>query len=247
MAVAAVASVAVLSAVATADTGAGGTQWDFEVTPNKAGMPSKSHSIGKPAKKGDDGKYIAPKVQIFGFPKGSKVDTTALKQCGLTPSEVGRGEECPKNTLLGDGSANVVVGQSATTTGTELIAEFTAYNQKNKILFIFQTCGEGTGPGTGTDCAPAGPPNIVVGNWSGLKTQPKLRVPTPQNLLDIGVIIIRFELFTDKHVVKKKGKVVKSYIFNPTKCTKKGWATFDQATYVDGSKQTIKDSQKCKA
>ena len=253
MAVAAAVAVAGFSVVATADEGVAGTSWDFELNPSKTGKPAASHSIGKPAKKGDDGKYIAPKKQIFGFPKGSSVNTKALPRCKLTPSEVGGGEQCPKKTLLGDGSANVIVGQSATNDGTELVAEFEAYNQKNKILFIFQTCGEKdgapTGPGTGEDCQPAGPPNIVVGTWKDYKTFPKLHVPTPQSLLDIGVIIIRFELFTDKHTktVKRNGRrVLISYVLTPKKCTRGKWKTFDKANYVDRTKQTIKDVTLCK-
>ena len=243
-AVAAVAAVSALAISAGANPGEAGTSWDFEVTPNKVNKSAKSHSLGRPAKEAGGGRYIAPTVQTFGFPRGSRVDTRALPYCKLTASEVGGGEECPGKTLLGDGSANVIVGQTATSAGTELVAEFTAYNQKNKILFLFQTCGAGTGPGTGSECEPAGPPNIVEGVWSGIKRAPKLRVETPDSLLDIGVIIIRFELFTDNHTRKVKGERV-SYVRTPKKCKGK-WKTYDKAEYVDGSSQTIRDAQKCK-
>lgn len=248
MAIVAVVAVAGFSVTSSADKGQAGTEWTFDLTPNRTNVAAASHSVGVPAKKGADGKYVAPKKQIFGFPKGSSVDTTALPQCKKTASDVGRGDDCPNNTLLGDGSANVVVGQSATSNGTPLAAEFTAFNQKNKILFKFQTCGQGTGPGTGKDCAEAGPPNIVMGTWKDITTQPKLHVPTPQSLLDIGVIITRFELFTRKHTktVKVDGKkVVKSYVITPARC-KGSWSTFDKATYVDGTSQTIKDTTTCR-
>lgn len=247
MAVAAVVAVAGFAVYASADNGEAGTKWEFSVKPNKVNKAASSHSLGFPAKE-VDGKHIAPKSQDFVFPKGSQVDTTALAQCKLTPSDVGRGEDCPKNTALGRGSAITLVGESDTSEGTELNSEFSAWNQKNKILFIFQPCGEGTGPGTGKDCEPAGSRIVIIGNWSKTKTQPTLRVPTPQNLLDIGITIVKFELFTDNHTktVRKKGKkVLVAYVLTPKTC-KGSWETFDRATYVDGSKQSIKDTQKCK-
>jgi hypothetical protein len=45
--------------------------------------------------------------------------------------------------------------------------------------------------------------------------------------------------------VKKNGKIVKSYIFTPPTCGGK-WKTFDEATYTDGTSQTIPDSTGCK-
>ena len=250
MAIAAAVVVSGFAVVASADKGQAGTEWTFDVTPNRTSVAAATHSVGRPAKKGSDGKYIAPKKQIFGFPVGSSVDWTALPICTKTPSDVGRGDDCPKKTLLGDGSANVIVGQSATSNGTELVAVFTAYNQKGKILFKFQTCGEGTGPGKPKPCEEAGPPNIVIGTWKDAKKAPKLHVPTPQSLLDIGVIIIRFELFTRKHTrtvtARASGtKVVKSYVITPAKC-KGSWTTYDKATYTDGSSQTIKDTTACR-
>lgn len=249
------------SVVASAGEGESGTSWDFSAKPNKVKKPAKTHSLIEPSKVDDQGTadksddvYTPTAKTTINFPKGASVDTSALGRCGLTPSDVGRGEECPGKSRLGDGAAvSVVGGQPVGSSGqrrggSQVNATIEAYNQKGKILFIVQPCGTGTGPTTGNDCQPAGSPIVLQGKWSKVATKPKLVVPTPQGLLAIGIVIIRFELNTDKHTktVKKDGKeVLKSFTFTPETCKGK-WKTTASANYVDGTSQTIKDSQKCR-
>ena len=67
-------------------------------------------------------------------------------------------------------------------------------------------------------------------------------------LLAIGVVIIRFELNTDKHTktTRVRGReVLQSFVFTPDTCGGK-WKTQAKAQYSDGTTQTIKDDQSCK-
>jgi len=260
-AIAAAVAIAGFSALALGNAGDGNTSWDFTLKPNKVKKAASSNSLVFPSKvddqgtadKSDDVWTPASKNKIS-FPKGTSIDTGALKQCKLTASDVGAGEQCPANTSLGDGSAVVVVGGTAVGTsgqrqgGTFLNATIDAFNQKKTILMIVQPCAPNTGPTSGQDCQPAGDPTVLEGTWAKVATSPKLTVPTPQSLLAIGVVVQRFELQIDKHTktVKKNGKkVLRSFTFTPDTCGGK-WKSNDKASYVDGTSQTIKDSQKCK-
>lgn len=259
-AVAVAVAVSGFSVLATANEGDAGTSWNFKFKPNKVKKPGSSNSLIEPSKIDDQGTadtsddvYTPTEKTTIIFTKGSSVDTGALKRCKLTPSDVGRGEECPGKSRLGDGAAVSVVGgadigNGQRRGGSQVNATIEAFNQKGKILFIVQPCGTGTGPTTGTDCAPAGPPIVLQGTWKNVAKQPKLIVPTPDSLLAIGVVIVRFQLTTDKHTktVKKDGKrLLRSYVITPKVCKGK-WATKAKANYSDGTKQTIKDTQKCK-
>jgi hypothetical protein len=214
-------------------------------------LPSKIDDQGT-ADRSDD-VYTATERTTIVFPKTSSVDTAALARCKLTPSDVGRGEECPGKTRLGDGEAISVVGGTPIGNGqrrggTDVNATIEAFNQKGKILFIVQPCGSGTGPTTGRDCEPAGSPIVLQGTWSNVTTKPKLVVPTPPGLLAIGVVIVRFELTTDKHTKTKRvrGKrVILSFATTPNKCGG-NWKSSAKAEYADGSTQTIPDTDKCR-
>ena len=249
-----------LSAIAFGAAGQSNTSWDFTFKPNKVNKPGSSNSLIEPSKIEDQGTadrsddvYTPTEKTTIIFTKGSRVDTSALKRCGLTPSDVGRGEECPNNTRLGDGEAVSVVGGTPTGNnqrrgGTDVNATIDAFNQKGKILFIVQPCGAGTGPTTGSPCSPAGSPIVLQGTWSKVDTKPTLVVPTPPGLLSIGVVIVRFQLTTDKHTktVRQDGKeVLKSFVFSPKECGGT-WKTQAKAQYSDGTSQTINDTQSCK-
>jgi hypothetical protein len=256
---AAVAAVGV-TALAGATAGQSNTSWDFKLKPKKVNRAASSVSLIEPSKIDNQGTadtsddvYTPTERTTIVFPKGSSVDTSALARCGLTPSDVGRGEECPNRTRLGDGEAVSVVGGTETGNnqrrgGSKVNATIDAFNQKGKILFIVQPCGGGTGPTTSRPCEPAGSPIVLQGTWSNVKRKPKLVVPTPPGLLDIGVVIIRFKLNTDKHTrtVRRRGnRVLKSFVFTPRTCGGK-WKTKASAQYSDGTSQTIKDDQSCK-
>lgn len=256
---AAVAAVAV-TALAGATEGQSGTSWDFKLKPNKVKKAGSSNSLIEPSKIDNQGTvdssddvYTPTERTTIIFPRGSSVDTGALARCKLTPSDVGRGENCPGRTKLGDGAAVSVVGGTPTGNnqrmgGSRVNATIDAYNQKGKILFVVQPCGAGTGPTTSRDCQPAGSPIVLQGTWSKVKTRPTLVVPTPPGLLAIGVVIVRFELNTDKHTktTRVRGKrVLRSFVFTPSTCGGK-WKTQARAQYSDGTSQTIKDNQKCR-
>ena len=249
------------TALAGATAGQSGTSWDFRLKPNKVKRAASSRSLIEPSKVDDQGTadtsddvYTPTEKTTIIFPRGSSVNTKALARCGLTASDVGRGEECPNRTKLGDGAAVSVVGGTPTGTGgqrqggSRVNATIEAYNQKGKILFIVQPCESGTGPTTGTDCRPAGSPIVLQGTWSKVTTKPTLVVPTPPGLLAIGVVIIRFELNTDKHTKTtrvRRREVLQSFVFTPDTCGGK-WKTQAKAQYSDGTTQTIKDDQSCK-
>jgi hypothetical protein len=260
-ALAAAVAVAGFSALALGNAGEGNTSWDLALKPNKVKKPASINAVIFPSKVDDNGTadasddlWTPASKNTIVLPKGSSLDTSAAARCKLTASEVGAGEQCPAKTRVGDGSATVVVGGTPEGTGgkrrggSELNATIEAFNKKTSLLLIVQPCGTGTGPGTGQDCQPAGDPTTLEGTWSKVTTKPTLAVPTPQSLLAIGVVVKRLELNTDKKTktVKKNGKeVLKSLVLTPEDCGGK-WKSQDNAKYVDGSSQTIKDTQKCK-
>ena len=259
-AITAAVTVAGFSVIATAGQGEAGTSWDFSFKPNKVERPAKSNSLIEPAKVDDQGTedtsddvYTPTEKTTIIFTRGSSVDTSALARCKLTRSDVGRGEDCPDKTKLGDGAAVSVVGgddagEGKRQGGSKLNGTIDAYNQKGKILFVVQPCAPGTGPTTDSPCAPAGSRVVLQGTWSKVTTRPTLVVPTPPGLISLGLVIARFQWTTDKHTktVKVKGKeVLKSYVFTPEECGGK-WKSKAKANYTDGTSQTIKDSQKCR-
>jgi len=260
-ALAAAVAVAGFAVISQAGTGEGNTSWDFSIKPNKVKKAAASDSLVRPSKVDDQGTadtdddvWTPASKNTISFPKGSSIDTGAMPRCKLTASEVGGGQQCPNKTRLGDGEAVVVVGGTPIGSGgkrqggSKLNATIEAFNQKSTILMIVQPCGPNTGPGSGQDCQPAGDPTVLQGTWSKVATHPKLAVPTPQSLLAVGIVVETFHLVTDKHTktVKQKGKeVLRSFLFSPEECGGK-WKSQDKANYVDGTSQTIKDSQKCK-
>ena len=260
-AVAVAVAVAGLSALALGNAGEGNTSLELSLKPNKVKKPAIIDAALKPSKVDDQGTadesddiWTPASKNAISFAKGSSIDTSALKRCGLTASDVGRGEQCPAKTRVGDGSAVVVVGGTAIGTGgqrqggSKLNATIDAFNKKSSIFLVVQPCGPGSGPGTSQDCQPAGEPTVLEGKLAKVATHPKLTVVTPQSLLSVGIVIETFKLTTDKKTktVKKNGKkVLKSFVFTPDTCGGK-WKTQDKASYVDGTSQTIKDTQKCK-
>ena len=248
------------SVLAIANEGEGGTSWNLDLKPNKVKKPAELHTVVEPSKVDDQGTadtsddvWTPASENKIILPKGSSVDTSARARCKLSPSEVAQGSNCPENTNVGDGAATAVAGGTAVGTngqrrgGTEVQNTIDAFNTKNSLMLVLTVCGGGTGPGTGTPCAPV-TRVVLEGTWSKVATHPTLTVPTPPGLLDVGIVVKRFELNTGKYTktVKKDGKeVLKSLVLTPEDCGGK-WKSQDKAKYVDGTSQTIKDSQKCK-
>jgi hypothetical protein len=260
-AVAAAVVVVGVSALAFGNAGEAGTSWELTLKPNKVKKSASFVAIVEPSKVDDQGTsdtsddvWTPASKNTIVTPKQTAIDTSALKRCALTASDVGRGEQCPGKSRAGEGEAKVIVGGTPIGTagkrqgGSTLNATIEAFNKKSSLLLIVQPCGPGTGPTTNEECDPAGDPTVLEGKWSKVASHPKLAVPTPQSLLQIGVVIQRFELDVDEHskTVKQNGKeVLKSFALTPEECGGK-WKSQDQAKYVDGTSQTIKDTQKCK-
>ena len=251
------------SVIANAGQGEAGTSWDLTLKPNRVEKPAKIHAVLMPAKVDDQGTadrsddvYGSTEKNTIIFTRGSSVDTSALPRCKVPASDVGRGEQCPRKTRVGDGSASVVVGgtnvgEGKRQGGTDLNAVIEVFNTKRKLLIVVQACAPGTGPTPDNPDAPcdeAGTPQVIEGNWSKVATRPKLSIPTPQSLTDVGIVIRRVDLFTEKHTktVNEDGKeVLRSFVFTPETCGGK-WKSSLTSEYSDGTSQTIKDSQKCR-
>jgi hypothetical protein len=260
-ALAAAVAVGSFAALSQGNAGEDGTSLDLALKPNKVTKPAGIDVVLFPSKVDDQGTadtsddvWTPASKNTIVLPKNSAVDTSATARCKLTASEVGSGEQCPKKTRVGDGAAIVVVGGEPVGTdgqrrgGNKLNATIDVFNKKSSLLLLVQTCGPGTGPTTTQECQPAGPPTVLEGKWSKVATKPTLAVPTPESLFQLGVIIQRFALVTDKKTktVKQDGKeVLKSLVFTPEACGGK-WKSHDDGKYVDGTSQTIKDTQKCK-
>jgi hypothetical protein len=258
-AIAAAVVVVGVSALAFGNAGEPGTALDFALKPNKVKKAAKINTVVQPSKVDDQGTsdtsddvWTPASKNTIILPKGSSIDTSARARCKLSPSEVAQGSDCPANTKVGDGSATAVTGVAEGSNGQvrgddEVNNTIEAFNTKKTLMLVLTVCGTGTGPGTDNPCAPV--TRIVLeGTWQKVATHPKLVVVTPQGLIDIHVVIKRFELNTDKHTktVKQNGKeVLKSLVFSPEECGGK-WKAQDKVQYVDGTSQTIKDTQKCK-
>lgn len=253
-------AVAGFSALALGNAGDAGTSWDLALKPNKVKKAARIDAVIEPSKVDDQGTadesddvWTPSSKNTLIFTRGSSVDTGALARCKLTATEVGQGANCPEKTRVGDGAAVALTGGDPVGTngqrrgGNEQNSTVDAFNQKGKLLLVLTVCGSGTGPTTPNPCAPV-TRVVLEGTWSKVATRPTLSVPTPPGLIALGVVVKRLELNTDKHTktVKQQGKeVLKSFVFTPEECGGK-WKSQARAQYVDGSSQTIKDSQKCK-
>ncbi|HYH57929.1 MAG TPA: hypothetical protein VD790_01740 [Thermoleophilaceae bacterium] len=254
--------------LATADEGQDGTEWTFSFGTEKTARATTSSSLIKPAKVDDNGTpedesddvFTPPSKTTINFTKGSSINTAALARCKFDASDVGGGEQCPNKTRVGSGAAKSRLGGEAVGNdgkrrgGTEINATIDAFNKKKSILFVIQPCGVGTGPSTGTDCQLGLDPIVLEGQWKNVDKAPKLIVKTPKSLLQGGVVITEFALDTKKKTKKKtvkidgeKQQVVLSFATSPSKCKNNKWKSSALENYVDGSKQTIKDSQTCDA
>ena len=259
-AIAAAVAIAGLSALALGNAGDAGTSWNLDLKPNKVKKAAEIHAVVEPSKVDDQGTadtsddvWTPASKNTIILPKQSSVDTSARARCKLSPSEVARGRNCPNKTKVGEGEAIAVTGGTPVGSngqrrgGSETGSTIDAFNTKKTLMLVLTVCGGGTGPGTSTPCAPV--TRIVLeGTWSKVATRPTLVVPTPQGLLDVGIVVKRFALDTDKHTktVKQNGKeVLKSLVFTPEECGGK-WKSQVKAEYVDGTSQTIKDTQKCR-
>jgi len=242
--------------LAIADAGPQHTSWTFTFSAHKPALATGSNSIIEPSKRDDKGTadpaddhYTPTAKTVVKFPAGSSIDTGVLARCTVSASDVQRGSKsCPSKTTIGSGLANSVLGQPDQGGGTDIVAPIHAYNRKSGILFVVDPCSPGTGPGKDKPCEPIPGGRVVLeGKWSKVTTLPTLTVPTPPALLQGGVIITRFQLKTNKKTkkVRVNGKtVIRSYATTPGKCKGK-WKSSATATYQDGTKVTIPDSQVC--
>ena len=250
-AVVAAVSVVGYTVLAVADDGPENTSWTFSFKPAKKGKPAKTDSVIEPAKRDEQGTpddesddtYTATKKTVITFPAGSAFDTSVPPRCKKTASQVAadRGASCSK-AQVGTGIANSVIAKPGEPKTGSPNATIKAYNTKNGIYFLIQPCQGGTNP-----CSPLGPPFVLVGTLKK-GTSPTLTVPTPSNLLALNIVITKFQLIT-KNITKTRRingrKVILAYVTTPSKCKGGKWNSKATATYTDGSKLTIKDSQVC--
>jgi hypothetical protein len=248
-AVAAALAIGGFAAFAIANSGQQGTSLDFTFSKTGKNKPTGSNTVLVPAKRDtkgtsdeSDDHLNAPAKSVIKFQEGSNVNTGAKPKCKETPSDVATGRaQCPNKTSIGSGVADAVAGQPDEGGGTEIISTIKAFNVKSGIMFVVDPCTDGTGPGTSNDCVPIPAARIVlIGTWSKVNTRPTLAVPTPAALKG-RVIITRFQLKTKLINSKNKG----AYVTTPDVCKKGKWTTISEETYEDGSKQTLKDTQKC--
>lgn len=269
-AIAAAFAVSGFAVIAIADDGPQGTSWTHALTNKRSAKPTGSKNDVRPAKVDDKGtedtsddRYVPPAVTVVRYAKGASIDPGALPKCKASPSAVQAGNaECPNKTRLHTSRelanvANSVVGQSDSSAGTEVLAPIRAYNApKKSIMFVVDPCNPGppqTGPGTGNPCQPIPATRVVLlGKWSKLNRLPTLRVETPPQLLQGGVIITRFRLATRKVTRKvrtringRRRTVVRSYVTTPRVC-KGSWKTQAVMTYQDGSKVKVRDAHACR-
>lgn len=247
-AIAAAIAVSGFTVLAIANTGQQGTSLDFTFSKTGKNKPTGSNTILVPAKRDtkgtadeSDDHLNAPAKSVIKFAEGSEVNDDAKAKCKETPSDIQTGRaQCPSKTNIGDGVADAVAGQPDEGGGQEIISTIKAFNVKNGIMFVVDPCTDGTGPGTTKDCVPIPAARIVlIGTWTKVTTQPTLTVPTPPALKG-RVIITRFQLKT-KLIKGDNG----AYVKTPEVCKKGKWTTQAVETYEDGTKQTIKDTQKC--
>ena len=248
-AVAAAVAVAGFAVFAFANPGPQGTS--LEITLSKTGKdkPTGANTVLEPAKRDtkgtddpSDDHYTSPSKSVIKLAKGSEVNTAALPRCKASESDLQRGTKtCPKNTKIGAGVAQALLGQPDDGAGTPIVSLVDAFNYKGgQLMMIVTPCSPGTGPGTGAPCSPFGGSRVPLpGDWSKVETRPTLTVETPASFEQANIIITEFQL---------KIRLIKTddgaYARTPDTCGGT-WRYQAVETYPDGSTLKINDTQNC--
>ena len=249
------------SAIASAGKGEAGTSFDATMKPNRVDRPASLDIVFEPTKVADQGTaetsddiFTPTEDNTIRLARKASVDTSAAPRCKLTPTEVGQGQQCPSRTRIGAGETLSYVGGQPVEGGAKrqggnpLVGTIEIFNTKTDLILVVTTCAPGSGPGTDTDCVPAGQPVVLTGEWSNVSRRPKLFVETPPALHQSGVVIVRLEINLDKKTktVREGGKeVLHSLFLTPETCGGK-WTSDVHTNFTDGSEQTITDKQKCR-
>lgn len=247
-AVAAAVAVAGFAVFAIAGTGPNNTS--LEITLSKTGedKPTGANTVLQPAKqdtKGtedtSDDHYTSPSKSVIKLAKQGEINTAVLPRCKASESDIQRGtKKCPKNTKIGAGVAQALLGQPDEGGGTSIVNLVDAFNRKNGMLLVVTPCSPGTGPGTGATCTPFGGSRVPLpGVWSNVETRPTLTVKTPAAFEQANIIITEFQL---------KIRLIKTddgaYARTPDVC-RGSWKYQAVETYPDGSTLKINDTQNC--
>lgn len=164
---------------------------------------------------------------VIAFP-GAKIDTKAGKQCKLQKASAA---SCPASTKVGSGTASAnLVGGSSVTPGIK--QKVTAYLAKGSLYFVVKGV---TLPTT----------TILQSSFSKGKLTTNVARDVPPLPGGNKIVLTDFRV-TIKKVTSGKGKKRRALITTP-KCGKsKKFSIVTSFTYDDGSKATVKSSQKCK-
>jgi hypothetical protein len=152
------------------------------------------------------------------FHKGTKFDTKALARCHAQDDKIlaTGGAVCPKKSRLGGGHT---VGSFAN--GTDFTTDVTLFNARGEIIVVVTLNG-----------TPVTEFRDDVGERR-ITIKPKL--PS-------GVSLKRLNLHIGRHTTGRR-----TYMRNPPSCPASGrWTTIAKFTYVDGSRETKRDSSPCK-
>jgi len=152
------------------------------------------------------------------FHKGTEFDTAALARCHASDAKIlsSGGAVCPKKSRLGGGHTTGVFA-----TGAEFQTDVVLFNARGQIIVVVTLNG-----------TPVTEFRDDVGG----------RTITIQPKLPSGVALKRLQLEIGRH---SKGR--HTYMRNPPTCPRSHkWTTIAKFTYVDGSRETKRDSSPCR-
>lgn len=214
---------------------------DVKLTPAKGkGKPKAGTSVGINAHSfftdpgAPDGNTPSATKIVIKLPKGTRSDTTAVKQCTKDDAGVQNGD-CPNASKIGAGEAkaNAYNRTAHSTLALDVPEKVTVYNGKKEIILLL------------TPENALGQTLVLHGK---LTKKGVLTVKVP-NLVVFGAQVILSDLNVkikarNNH---KKGKKRKNLLTAPTVCTKKGWTTVVTYTHDQGAAtQVVRSKTKCK-
>jgi hypothetical protein len=160
---------------------------------------------------------IIKRIQLT-FHKGTKFDTSALARCHAKDDKIlaTGGAVCPKKSRLGGGHTT---GSFAN--GTDFQTDVSLFNARGEIIVVVTLNGTPV---------------------TEFRDEVGARKITIEPKLPSGVALKRLNLHIGRHTTGRR-----TYMRNPPSCPRSGkWTTIAKFTYVDGSRETKRDSSPCK-
>lgn len=232
--------VLVLTAALLVAAPAGASPWFnvsflYEPTTRVPGAPSGAHVLIVYTDPGEADRKpkVARRVQIV-YPKGTRIDTSALPQCRATDEELrerGRAA-CPPETQLGVGQAEVTSG-----TGPPQELDEATYNAPGNFIEILTLAG--------TDQVAAVVREHVHGRVTTTDSPPSCVPPgQPPDCAPFGEFAVtRFEVFAPP----RGFPVTRSTVTMPRKCPREGFWRFEaRFRFADGSAERRYSYARCK-